>query len=221
MSISDYVVPPIAAAFSIMPAFRDLMIKSGQQKGEKKPQVTYLDAFKEGRKVAPTVGTIIGIQVITQQWIQEKMFGKGADDIAANAVSSGIVGLISSPFIAIFNGRTMGFDRRTSLKRLDPAQTLAIITQETCFVGGMSVAGRVSSVMKRKFGDNKVVDYSSAYIAGAAGSLAGHPANTAFTRWQSGMKVENFRQLWWGAARRTHAIGIFATAYKFGKENLK
>jgi hypothetical protein len=44
--------------------------------------------------------------------------------------------------------------------------------------------------LKRKFGDHKAIDYGAAFLAGGLGSLAGHPANTALTRWQSGLKMD-------------------------------
>mgnify|MGYP000157861392 CR=1 FL=1 len=52
--------------------------------------------------------------------------------------------------------------------------------------------------MRKNFGNTKVVDYIAAFIAGTAGSLAGHPANTALTHWQAGLTVDSLSQLLWG-----------------------
>jgi hypothetical protein len=64
--------------------------------------------------------------------------------------------------------------------------------------------------MKNEFGDNQAVSYTAAFTAGSIGSLSGHPANTALTRWQNNLSIEHPRQLLWGSARKTWAIGLFA-----------
>ena len=84
----------------------------------------------------------------------------------------------------------------------------ALAVQETAFVGGFSAADLLANQMKLMFGDNKAVEYSAALISGAGGSLAGHFANTAVTRWQNNLPVESFRQLWWGAFKK-HALSLF------------
>lgn len=222
-SVAPYVIPPAAAAIAIVPAFRDLMIKSAQQQGNQNRVVTLTEGVREGIKKSPTVGSLVGTQMILQNRVEKRLitnYGFEKSALSTALVSSCVVGAISSPLLAIFNGQTMGSSWKHSLKNLSCKQTCAFAAQETGFVGGLSIADRLSVVMRKKLGDNKVVDCSSAYISGAAGSLVGHPANTAITRWQSPkqMKVENFRQLWWGAARKSHAIGVFATVFKLGKD---
>lgn len=219
--MSPYVVPPLAASAAIVPVFRDMVFKSAQQKGNPVPNMSFLTGFKEGIKAAPTVGAIVGTQLIIQRAIEKVLSGESNTKSMSSALaSSAIVGIVSAPVLAVFNGQTMGWTVRESLRKFTVMQGMAIAVQETAFVGGLSVADQLAVMMREVFGNNKVVDYTAAFSAGAAGSLAGHPANTALTRWQSGLAVDSFPQLMWGARRKAWAVGIFSVVYKLGKETL-
>lgn len=220
-SLVPYVAPPLAASFAIVPAFRDLVAKSALQRGQTIPSMTIAEIIKGGMRTGPTVGFIVGAQMISHSVVQEVLFEeKNKGKLSSMFASAAIVGIVSAPFLAIFNGQTMGWSVRESIHKFSGKQAFAITIQEAAFVGGLSAADRLAVIMKQKFGDNKGVEYFAAFTAGASGSLAGHPANAALTRWQSGMTVDSFHQLMWGAARKARAIGIFSVAYKFGKETL-
>jgi hypothetical protein len=220
-SILPYVVPPIAASAAIVPAFRDMIAKSAQQKGLPIPSMSFKASVKEGFKAAPTVGAIVGTQMVLQKVVENILSAEStSQSLSSTLTSSAIIGTASAPVLAVFNGQTMGWSARESLRRFSAKQGLAIAIQETAFVGGLSVADQLAVVMKKRLGSSKAVDYIAAFIAGAAGSLAGHPANTALTRWQSGMPVENFSQLMWGSLRKARAVGIFSVVYKLGKDTL-
>jgi len=214
-------LPPLAAGLAIVIPFRDLIAKSFLQLGKPVPCTSLQNGLMQGFKAAPTIGGIVGTQMLAQKGVETLWLGNTKEkSFSAIVISSAIVGVISSPFLAVFNGTTMGWSVNTSLRKFSAKQGLAIAAQETAFVFGLSAADRLSAVMKEQFGDNKVVEYSAAFIAGATGSLAGHPANTALTRWQNGMKINHPHQLMWGAARKAYAIGIFGALYKLGKEIL-
>ncbi len=219
--ITPYVVPPVAASLAIVPVFRDLAAKSALQKGLRPQGMTMHEAVMGGLKASPTVGVIVGTQMVLQSFLEKKMAGESKEAGLPSALaSSAVVGAVSAPILAVFNGQTMGWGIRESLRKFSVKQGLAIAVQETAFVCGLSAADKVSLVMKEHFGDNKAVEYTAAFMSGAAGSLAGHPANTALTRWQSGMVVESISQSFWGAARKARAIGFFSVFYKFGKETM-
>jgi hypothetical protein len=183
--------------------------------------MTLFEGVKGGMKAAPTVGSIVGTQMVFQKIIEGCLVGDSKQTSFVTLLgSSAIVGMGSSPILAIFNGQTMGWGVRESLRRFSFKQGLAITAQETGCVGGLSAADRLAVVMRKQFGDNKAVDYTAAFIAGAAGGLAGHPGNTALTRWQNGMVLESFSQAMWGASRRMRALGFFSLVYKFGKDTL-
>jgi len=210
---TDYIVPPMAAGLAIIPPFKDMIKKSALQKGTVS-KITTREALIEGAKAAPIVGAIVGSQMILQKWLQKN------DSLAETMKSSFQVGVISSPLLAIFNGMTMGKGIIESGKQIRPRQIAMIALQETAFVGGLAASDIVSAKMKEKLGDNIVVKYAAVFLAGCMGSLAGHPANTALTRWQSGLKVESARQLMWGSATKARAVGVFAVIYNIMKENL-
>jgi hypothetical protein len=230
-SLAPYVASPLAASAAIVPAFYDTIAKTAMQKGVPVPQISALQAIKGGVGAAPTVGAIVGVQMVLQGRVEkalEKTFPNlfGGDSTRAKVgltlASSAIVGGISSPFLAVYNGKTMvpPWSFKESLSKFSPKIAGAIVLQETGFVAGLAAADLVSIPMKKLFGDNKAVEYLAAATAGALGSLVGHAGNTALTRWQSGMVVDNISQLSWGALRKARANAVFSVAYKVGKEAL-
>lgn len=220
-SMAPYVVPPIAASAAIVPVFRDLVAKSDLQKGKPVLPMTCVESIKGGIKMAPTVGAIIGTQMVFQRVVEKALTGSfGSESLLSTLSSSMVVGIASAPILAVFNGQTIRQSMKESLRKFSLKQGMAIAVQETAFVVGLSAADKLSKIMKGQFGDNKAVDYIAAFIAGAAGSLTGHPANTALTRWQSHMTIDSFQQLMCGGARKARAIGCFSVGYKFAKETL-
>jgi hypothetical protein len=205
---------PLSAACAIVPAYRDLVAKSAQQLGQSIPQTK----FRDGLKLSRTVGGIVGTQLILEGQVEKRLPEKGT--LLAKLQSSATVGVLSSAPLAVFNGQTMNLSWRQALGRLTPLQVAAITVQETFFVAGVTASEQVARPAKKVVGEHKIVDYAAAFVAGAGGSLAGHPANTALTRWQNGLKIESPSQLLWGAARKARAVGTFSVLYKFVKEVL-
>jgi hypothetical protein len=134
--------------------------------------------------------------------------------------ASAAVGVLSSPFVAVFNGKSMvpPLGVKETLTNLSFKESGAIALQETGFVVGLAAADLVSVPMKQMLGDNKGTEYLAAAVSGALGSLAGHPGSTALTRWQNGLEVDNVRQLGLGSLRKARAIATFSVCYKFVKE---
>ncbi|MBS0585705.1 MAG: hypothetical protein JSR76_05325 [Verrucomicrobia bacterium] len=223
-TISDglrpYLIPPIAAGLAIIPVFPELAKKSLEQQGLPLSSLSYRVSLKNGLKGAPTVGIIVATQTALQSSLEKRLSSYYDPNSAfITVISSFLVGAGSAPILAIFNGQTMGWSIRHTMRRFSTRQAAAITLQETAFVAGLSLADKLAVVMKRRFGDRRGVDYTAAFVAGYAGSLAGHPANTALTRWQNGLTVTLKNSLW-GSLRKAKAIGVFAVLYKFGKENL-
>ena len=228
--IKDYIVPPIAAGFAVIPAIPDFGKKSCLQLGKEVEKNTFFEGMRGGLKLAPMAGFLVGAQMIMQE-LFEKTFAKEGENssLQSKAKSSFVVGTFSSPILAMFNGRTIGWTAKESWARFTPLQATAIAFQETLFVGGMSASSEVSKVMKKTLGDYSIIDYGAAFISGAAGSLLGHPANTILTRLQGGMEVKSLFQmktsslqgLMRGGAFKARACGIFAVGYKTGNEILR
>lgn len=232
-SLAPYVVPPVAASVAIVPAFYDMVAKSAMQKGLQPPSMSFnsiVQGVKGGLGAAPTVGFMVGTQMVLQNRI-EKAFLTAFLNLSEDSnrvktmvtlVSSAIVGAVSAPLLAVYNGKTMmpPWSVKESLSKFSLKQAGAITLQETGFVAGLAAADTVASPMKQMFGDSKATEYVAAATAGALGSLVGHPGNTALTRWQNGMTVDHFRQLGWGALRKARGNALFAVVYKLGKEVL-
>lgn len=211
----SYLIPPFAASIAIIPAYGDLVQKSAIQTGANIPQISLKERIKGGLKLSPTVGIIVGTQMILQNQIEKKLFPEDdKEQIFSVLKSSFLVGLISAPILAIFNGQTMGLNIRESFARFSFKQASAITFQETAFVCGISAADKLSELMKKYFGDSKANDYVAAFLSGTLGSLAGHPANTLLTRQQSNLAIESARQTMWGSLSKAKAIGIFSLGYK-------
>lgn len=233
-TLAPYVVPPVAASVATVPAFYDMIAKSAMQKGLPTPRMTstnLLQGIKGGFEAAPTVGVMVGTQMLLQGRIEQalvktfpNLFTEDSNKAKASLTlsSSVLVAGLSSPFLSVYNGKTMmpPWSARESWSRFSLKQAGAITLQETGFVAGLAAADLVSLPMKQELGDNKAVEYLAAAIAGVLGSLAGHAGNTALTRWQNGMTVDNFRQLSWGSLRKARGNAIFALVYKLGKEAL-
>ncbi len=233
-SLAPYVVPPVAASAAIVPAFYDMVAKSAMQKGLPASSMTFknvLQGVRGGFGAAPTVGAMVGTQMVLQGRVERalvktfpNLFAEDSNQAKASLTlaSSALVGGLSSPFLAVYNGKTMmpPWSVGESLSKFCLKQAGAITLQETGFVAGLATADLVSVPMKQMLGDNKAVEYLAAAVAGAVGSLVGHAGNTALTRWQNGMTVDSLRQLSWGSLRKARGNAVFAVVYKLGKEVL-
>lgn len=226
-SITPYLIPPSAASAAIVPVYYGFIVKSAQQAGNSIPRISLIEALKGGCKAAPTIGIIVGTQMVVQSIAEKTLmkFSSNKKDQPSGFIrmfaSSMIVGVVSAPALAVFNGQTMGRKVLVSLKDLSAKQAGAIVARETSFLFSLRVSGPVSELMKRKFGDNKMVEYGSTFLSGAIGSLIGHPADTALTRWQKGMETKNFRQAMKGGPIKAVAVGGFSVCYKIMKEILE
>lgn len=216
-----YLIPPIAASIAIVPVFYGFIVKSAQQIGSPIPKMTFDTLFWRGLKAAPTIGMTVGLQMGMQNQV-EKFFPaqKETSPVASMIFSSVIVGAISVPPLAILNGQSMGQRAIASLKNLCPFQSGAIIIRETSFLFALRISEPLSEYMKSSFGDNEAVAYGSAFAGGAISSVIGHPADTAFTLWQKGMKINGLRSLMRGSFVKALAVGGFSTGYQFTKNVL-
>ncbi len=234
-SMRPYVIPPVAAATAIVPVFYGFIAKSAQQLGKPAPRMAPIEALKQGVKAAPTVGVIVGTQMVVQTIVENQLFGmnkRKAPSFLSMLASSIIVGIISAPALAVFNGQTMGRSIKASLQSLSGKQTMAIVTRETSFLFSLRISAPVSEAMKQSCGDSYVVDYGSTFMTGAIGSLIGHPADTALTLWQKNKRVmwkKHWNQkrklacalrLLRGVPAKALAVGGFAMGYKWVKGSL-
>lgn len=214
-------IPIAAASAAIVPVFGDFIRKSAEQQGLRVPSITFKEGCREGIRAAPTVGVIVGTQMVIQRLVEKALNGDSkSSNLSSTLASSAIVGAISSPFIAILNGQSMKKTIAQTFRNFSVKQAMAITVQETSFVAGICLADPVAKEMKKHFGDHEVVDYTSAFGAGFFASYVGNPANVALTRWQSGLTVNIFSQGMLGAMKKARAVGMFSVLYKGTKETL-
>jgi hypothetical protein len=213
----------LAAAVAITPVYNFFANKSALQLGEKLPQLTLMEKVKGGVKLAPSVGVVVGSQMGLQKIVENALNDGQEEKTLANSLkSAAIVGTLTSPAVATFNGKI----RKMPLAKIgqslkSPAMIGAVALQETAFVGGISAADKVIVELKKQLGDNPLVNCMGAFTSGSLGSLAGHPANTAITRWQEGKEVcLNPKQLMRGASHKAIGTGIFAVIYTLAKNAL-
>lgn len=180
----DQFNPIFAAAGAIVPPYYFFVRKSWEQQGKPVPSMTMREVVMGGVKAAPTIGTIVGTQMIVQALVEKALAKarKNGDDqppgFGTMLGSSAFVGGVSAPFLAIFNGQTMGLSPMQSLSALSPRQVAAIVTRETSFLFSLRISDPLSEQMKQIAGDNKAVEYGSAALSGGIGSVIGHPADT-------------------------------------------
>ncbi|MGK5594669.1 MAG: hypothetical protein ACSNEK_04845 [Parachlamydiaceae bacterium] len=220
----SYLTPPISASAAIVPFFYGFIAKSAQQMAQPLPKMTYREIFKEGLKVAPTVGFTVGAQMIAQHLTEKALSRKSKKSDQPNfrtmLASSTLVGTISAPALASFNGQIMRRSTLQSLKTLSPKQVGAIASRETSFLFSLRMSDPLCDTVKRWYA-NTAMEYSSVFISGAIGSLVGHPADTALTLWQQGRKIKTPRQLMQGAPIKALAVGGFSVVYKLTKDAIE
>ncbi|MBS0651776.1 MAG: hypothetical protein JSR93_11505 [Verrucomicrobia bacterium] len=212
--------PIFAAAGAIVPPYYLFVVKSAHQQGKAAPSMTMREVLMGGVKAAPTIGTIVGTQTIVQSFV-EKALAKARKNEEGQPPSfwtmfgsSAFVGGVSAPLLAIFNGQTMGLSPMQALSALSAKQVGAIVTRETSFLFSLRVSEPVSQELKQVAGDTKAVEYVSAALSGAIGSAVGHPADTALTLWQRGIKVVSLPQLMKGAVPKSAGVAAFSVGYK-------
>jgi hypothetical protein len=222
-TVAPYLIPPFAASAAIIPVFYGFKAKSALQLGDKIPRLAPIIMLKEGCMAAPTIGFIVGTQLVAQR-LFEKILAQGENkqpSFSTMILSSMLVGGISAPALAVFNGQTMGRSILESLKALTLKQTGAIVSRETSFLFSLRISEPISETLKSQLGDHQAVKLTALFASGAIGSLVGHPADTALTLWQKEKKVTSLRQTMNGAAVKAITVGLFAIAYHSAKEQLE
>ncbi|HRD55035.1 MAG TPA: hypothetical protein PLC42_01420 [Parachlamydiaceae bacterium] len=222
-------VPIMAASVAIIPFFYGFALKSARQLND--PVHHPIPKFdremiKSGFKASPTIGMIVGTQLIAQDRVEKiamKCMGtKDPKDVKVMFISAAIVGLISAPALAVFNGQTIkGRTPMECLRSLSVKQASAIVTRETSFLLAIRISGPLSEMMKNRTENNKIAQYASMFFTGAIGSLVGHPADTALTLWQKNKKISGVSSLMRGSIAKAIALGGFSVVYNVISETLK
>jgi hypothetical protein len=218
-SFACFVTPPVAASLSNLGTIYGFIAKSALQKGEGAPRMTPRSCLLAGIKTSPTIGAIVGTQMIAQRVLEkilngEKSTKKSATDFSSILFSTVVIGAVSAPLLAVFNGQTMGWNPMKALRMLSVRQAGAIVSRETGFLCGLRLSDPLAGAMQSHFGEGIVVDYTAAFFSGSVGALAGHPADTMLTLSQRGEKLARWSHLMRGGLYRSVAVGLFGVIYK-------
>jgi hypothetical protein len=216
-----YVSKPLAASTAIIPGFYLFQLKSAKQLGQAAPKFNLFTAFKDGFKASPTIGLIVGTQMIAQEKIESKIHEVGVEKgLPSTVISATSVGLVSAPFLAAFNGQTMGYTPFQAIRNMTLKQTCAITAREALAVLALNKSKDVSGYTKKQLGDNKAVEYGTAFVVGAAASVASHPCDAALTLWQKKIAIQSMKQLSKGVMARGGACGLFTALYLASKDTI-
>ncbi|SCA62641.1 hypothetical protein SCG7086_AC_00060 [Chlamydiales bacterium SCGC AG-110-P3] len=213
-SVAPYAAPPIAAATAIIPAMPGYITKTALQL-EQAPKLSLTGCLRTAFKAAPTIGVIVGTQMIAQPCVERRFQNNETGhtpEWAVLAASSTVVGAASAPMFAVFNGQTMGWSPLKSLRKLCIKQAAYISCKEVLFVGGIQARGRVREAISPVTKTNRVADAAAGFIGGAIGTGLGHPADTALTRTQAGLPTR-LVHLWRGCVPRFIAGGVFGACF--------
>jgi hypothetical protein len=205
---------PVAAGTAFIPVFYGFKVKYDLQIGAKWPAFNLIQSILGGVKTAPTVGSIVGIQLVAQKYFENLINPKQEPSAVVKLVSAAMVGTVSAPFLAILNEQVGNKTLVEAVKNLSFKPCVAQVPKEFFFVAGMIMSGPFGELMKERMGDNKGVEQSFRFLSGLAGGIMGHPFDTAITLWQSKKKVElKWKLLMRGAPVRGVTVGIFSVLY--------
>ncbi len=216
---TPFLTNPVAAGLSIVPAYHGFRMKSMRQvvmPGEVVQKIKYLDSCHKGVKAAPTIGTLVGSQLALQRSCEWLKGGKEPSFLFMLG-SSALVAAVTAALASAFNGQTLGKSGGESAKALSWKQTGAITFRDTFFLFGTRMSEPATKWVKQEYGEGKVVETATTFLAGAAGAVAGHPADTALSLLQEKKMVVFDRRLMRGVVPRSLSVASFTVIY----ENIK
>jgi hypothetical protein len=215
--VVHYLGPTVAATVSIFPVFPGLMLKSAEQNGLPL-KTTIKDCMKKSFKAAPTAGLLVGTQLVIQEIVEDILRKyipqENCENFGFKMFSGTVVGGISAPLLAAFNGQTMGSSIIDSIKFLSRKQVGAIMALESSFIVSINATEPLGRAVKKISGDNKITECVISFISGFIGSIFGHPADTALTIWQKGREITSFSQLMKGWRIKAITLGIWMMLFK-------
>jgi len=212
--MNETLIPLGAAALSLLPTFYGFACKSALQCGATCPPFT-ITLFKEGFKAAPTIGAIVGSQIILQEWV-EKFLPKSPMTPFTSAL---LVGCGSSPLLAAFNGQTMGMGVVESIKNIKLSQVGLISARELGFLFTLKISDPVGKAMQNQLGESEAVEVAGNFFTGFCNIFV-HPADTLITLSQKKLKVTSCKDLWRGGLTRSVTLGAFIATYRYVKRRL-
>ncbi len=217
----------IAGAANI-PTFRYFAEKNGANCGTKLPINTKIRWILRGIQTAPSIGASVGLQLALQKGIEN--FQKDPSSIINKVASAALVGLISSPFLAAFNGQLANQPYLMALRKAfnNPRIIMAITLRETSFIGALVLTDPVIGKMRAVWGDFKGLGFVVAGFTALAGAALGQIPDCISCRLQNNLKVidtkkgnsgivslikEGTKTSLQGTAKRVQAVVSYSLCY--------
>lgn len=229
---NKYVVPVTAAGLAVGPTMRGFVLKSEKQTGIRNMPKPLMAHAIQGLKAVPTVGAVVGSQLIAQQIFESGLKKYRGDkenkpeNIADMVGSVAFVSLLSAPALAAWNGLSINIPPRVAITELakSPKKIFAIYVQEKGFLIGLVAGERLSKQAQAQYGQSKIIEYVIVMISGGMGSLAGHAGDTALTRWSKKIgsrplpvRLEHLPR---GALIKCITVAGYSGLFKLGKDIL-
>jgi hypothetical protein len=219
--ISPYIHHPIAAALAIIPLAKGLIRKSELQLGAPKQNLPFHKVVITGLKIAPIVGITVGSQMILEDILKKRTTNPSEEkNLFSNLKISAVVGLATSPLIAIFNAQSMNLSLKNALKTLSIRQISFIAFQESSFVAGMSCGDFFPSFQIESKVLEKTEKVFKLFLSSFIGAFFGHIPNTILTRSQNGLETTKPSIFLKGSFTRSFTIGSFSVLYHLIKNHL-
>ncbi len=203
--------PVLAATAALAPAVHGLQVRADQQLERSVSRFSFSGSLVGALKGGPLVGVQLMVQNAIETRVRERT--QGVSNAVRVAGSSALASVVTSPLLAAFNAVASKQNVWKALRSLSRVQVGCLVLREWCFLGSQAAVNPVSAAMRRNLGDTPAVNHAAAFVSGAVGSLAGHPADTAFTRSQHNLPTLNRRQAMLGAPVKAVAVGLFSVLY--------
>jgi hypothetical protein len=171
-------------------------------------------------KMAAIVGALVGTQMVAQDLIEKNLFKKESGFYAMLA-SSLMVGTVSSPILAMYNGLSGNLTFKQSWNALSVKQLGSILGQETIFLLSRKVSGPVNEKLKKQYGESNTIRYGSSFLTGTFGAFLNHPANTTITFLQNKKGMPPLNQLMRGCVPRALSVGMLLACCELASDVLK
>lgn len=206
------------ASIVIVPCFFGLVVKNALQLEQPVPRLKPGKLLKMAGKAAPTTGIIIAFQLTSEGWANNYMKARSGKknerlSLGQTVVSSAFSGLVAAPALAVLNGQASGMSVVEAIRKISSRQIAVLVMRETSFVASLKLSVPLSIYMKDRWGESRATDFACGAVSGATGSLIGHPADTAVTRWQKGLTIVHVRQYMNGGAVKATTMAVFTGLY--------
>lgn len=216
--VRPVLVQSMVASIAIVPCFPGLIAKNALQLEQPVPRLKPGKLLKMAGKSAPTAGIIIALQLTSEGWANNYMkerSGKKNEKLSLGQtiVSSAFSGLVAAPALAVLNGQASGMSVVEAIRTVSRRQIVLLVTRETSFVASLKLSVPLSIYMKDRLGESRATDFACGAVSGATASVLGHPADTAVTRLQKGLRIVHVRQYMNGGAVKATTMAVFTGLY--------